>query len=125
MFLLLLDMVNRLYKLIALFFLLFSGYSAAGRGGLYHYYQKNQKNTSVSSAKPYHNPFSLEFVLNNVPAPVINVQQHRGAHSVHGFLANTFNYTIRIKYLDFVCNERSGQLSRFRKLILFPFHAFW
>ncbi|WP_162996510.1 hypothetical protein [Mucilaginibacter celer] len=105
--------------------MLFSGYSASGRGGLYHYYQKNQKNASVSTETPHNKPFSLAFTLNNPPAPVINVRQHRGAHSIQHFAAFAYNYTLRVKYLDFICGEGSGQLSRFRKLILFPFHDFW
>jgi hypothetical protein len=118
-------MVNRLYKLIALFFLLFSGHLASAKGGLYHYYHKNTKKTTVSATIPHHNPFSLEFVLNNVPAPVINVQQHRGAHSLQAFVSTPGSYTIRFKYLDFICGLGTSKLSQFRKLILFPFHDFW
>ncbi|SEO31100.1 hypothetical protein SAMN05192574_10724 [Mucilaginibacter gossypiicola] len=117
-------MVNRLYKLIALLFLLFCGFRASAKGGLYHYYHKTTKKTTVSATIPHHNPL-LEFVINNIPAPVINVQQHRGAHSLQAFVATPGSYTIRFKHLDFTCGLDTSKLSQFRKLILFPFHDFW
>ncbi|PWK79653.1 hypothetical protein LX99_00111 [Mucilaginibacter oryzae] len=118
-------MVNRLYKLIALFLMIFFGRSASGRDIFQPYHQKNSKNTTVSADSPHQKPFRLAFTLNNTAAPVINVRQHRGAHSFQHFAAFVYNYTLRVKYLDFICGEGSGQLSRFRKLILFPFHDFW
>lgn len=118
-------MVNRLYKLIALFFLLFSGFTASAKGGLYHYYHKTTKKTTVSATIPHHRPLNFEFALNNALTPAINVQQHRGAHSLQAFVATPGGYAIKFKYLDFICGLDTSKLSRFRKLILFPFHDFW
>jgi len=118
-------MVNRLYQFTALIFFLFSGFSASGRGGLYHINHKEEKKASLSTASPNHHPFNYEYSLNNVPLPVINVQQHRGAHSLQGFYHSPNFFSIGIKYITFSCGRGTSQLSRFRKLILFPFHAFW
>jgi hypothetical protein len=118
-------MVNRLYKLSALFFLLFSGFSVHGRGGLYHINRKNERKAIISATTLQNNPLNYEYILNNIPMQVINLQQHRGAHSLHAFTANPNFYTIRLKYINFVCGGSSSELSRFRKLILYPFHAFW
>jgi hypothetical protein len=118
-------MVNRLYKFFALVFLLFSGFSASAKGGLYHIDQKEGKKTSLKTANPNSHPYNYEYSINSVPFPVINVQQHRGAHSLQGFFYSPCFYSIGIKYVTFICGRGTSQLSRFRKLILFPFHAFW
>jgi hypothetical protein len=121
-------MVNRLYRFTALIFLLFPGFSASARGGLYHISHKEDKKTSISATTAHHppyNPFNYEYILNNVPIQIINLQQHRGAHSLQGLFTSPNFLTIQIKYLSFICGGGSSELSRFRKLILFPFHNFW
>lgn len=121
-------MVNRLYKLTALIFLLFSGFSVSARGGLYHFSHKEENKSTVSATTAHHlpyNPFNYELILNNVPVQIINLQQHRGAHSLQGLYTSPNFLTIQIKYLSFICSGGSSELSLFRKLILFPFHDFW
>lgn len=118
-------MINRLCKIIALFFLLFYGFSASAKGALYHYSQKIEKKSTISAKTAHHNPLSLEYLYNNTAVPLINLQQHRGAHSFHYFFTSFNVHTIRVKYLNLICGYGSSELSRFRKLILYPFHAFW
>ncbi|WP_183557738.1 hypothetical protein [Mucilaginibacter sp. SP1R1] len=118
-------MINRLYQFTALFFLLFTGFSASARGGLYHTNKKEDKKTSVRAANPNHQPSNYEYSINSIPLQVINVQQHRGAHSLHGFYHAPGLFSVGFKYLNFICGSGTSELSRFRKLILFPFHAFW
>ncbi|WP_295719869.1 hypothetical protein [Mucilaginibacter sp.] len=118
-------MVNRLYRFTALFFLLFSGFSASARGALYHINHKDEKKSTVSATTAHHNPYNYDAILNNVPVQLINLQQHRGAYPLHGIYISPNFYTIHVKYLNFVCGGGTSELSRFRKLILFPFHDFW
>ncbi|GAA3957810.1 hypothetical protein [Mucilaginibacter dorajii] len=121
-------MDNRLYRFIALFFLLFPGFSASARGGLYHINHTDDKKSSVSAATAHHlpyNPYSYEFILNGAPSQLLNLQQHRGSHSMQGIYNSPNFYSIHFKYLSFICGGGTGELSRFRKLILFPFHDFW
>jgi hypothetical protein len=118
-------MVNGLYKFFALIFLLFTGFTSSGRGIIYHINQKNNKEASIRAANPGHNPYNYEYNLDNAPFQGINIQQHRGAHSSQAFYSIPGVYSVGIKYLNFICGTGTSQLSRFRKLILFPFHAFW
>lgn len=118
-------MISRLYRFIVTIFLLVSGLSASARGGLYHINHKESKKTSVSAAVNHHTPFNYDYSLNNAPVQVINLQQHRGPHSLPFLYTSPNFYTIHVKYLNFICGRGTSELSRFRKLILFPFHAFW
>jgi hypothetical protein len=118
-------MFNSLYRFTAVIFLLFSGLSASARGGLYHASHKGDKKTSVSATTNHHSPYSYDYSLNNVPVQIINLQQHRGSHSLPFLYTSPNFYTIHVKYLNFICGRGTSELSRFRKLILFPFHAFW
>ena len=118
-------MVNRLYQFTAIFFLLFTGFSASGREELYNKNHKESKKASFTTASPYHHPINYDYSINNVPVQIINVQQHRGAHSLQGIYHSPIFLSVAIKYVTFVCGSGSSGLSRFRKLILFPFHAFW
>jgi len=118
-------MVNRLYQFTALLFLIFTGFSASGREELYNNNHTKGKNASFSTANPNHHPINYDFSINNVPMQVINVQQHRGSHSLQGLYHSPIFLSVAIKYVTFICGSGSSELSRFRKLILFPFHAFW
>ncbi|WP_184549478.1 hypothetical protein [Mucilaginibacter sp. FT3.2] len=118
-------MVNRFYRFIALIILLFSGLSASARGGLYHINHKEEKKATISATINHHNPYSYDSILNNAPIQVINLQQHRSAHPLPFLYTSPNFYTLPVKYFHFIYNRDTSGLSRFRKLILFPFHAFW
>ena len=119
-------MINRLYQFTAFIFLLFSGFSASARGVSFHFNHKDEKKAAIRAANPNHKPFNYEYSIDNIPVQIINVQQqHRGTHSLHAFYHDPAFYAVGIKYLNFICGFGTSELSRFRKLILFPFHAFW
>jgi hypothetical protein len=118
-------MINRLYQFTALFFILFCGFEASAKGGLYHVDHKNEKKASLRAATIHNSPFSYEYNPNNVLEQIINVQQHRGAHTLHAFYYDPYFYNTGGKYSDFICGLGTSELSRFRKLILYPFHGFW
>lgn len=121
-------MVNRFYRFTTLIFLLFSGFSTSAKSGSYHIDHKNDKKTFLSAATAHHrpyNPYSYELILTNAPSQLLNVQQHRGSHSLPYLYTGPGSHLILVKYLNFICGREPGGLSRFRKLILFPFHDFW
>lgn len=118
-------MANRLYQFTAVIFLLFSGFSVSAGRIECHFNHKEAKKTTVRAANPNHSPLNYEYSINNASLQIINVQQHRGTHSLHAFYHDPAFYSVGIKYLNFICGFGTSELSRFRKLILFPFHAFW
>lgn len=118
-------MINRIYQFTVAFFLLFSSFSASGKEKIHYNHPTKNKNASFSTASDYHHPINYDFSINNVPVQLINVQQHRGSHSPQALYHSPIFLSVAIKYVTFVCGSGSSELSRFRKLILFPFHAFW
>jgi hypothetical protein len=118
----------RLFKIIAFFFLIFSGYSASAGDILHNNYQEKSKKTSFVKEtvnKLPRSPFNYEFIINNIPVQFSNVQQARTVHFAQFIYNNPATYNITVKYLNFICGRGNSELSRFRKLILYPFHAFW
>ncbi|MGZ3872416.1 MAG: hypothetical protein ACXVJD_05840 [Mucilaginibacter sp.] len=118
----------RLFKLTALLFIAFSGYFASAADILHNKYQeRSEKSTLLKESinKNPANPFNYEFIINRVPVQLINGQQYRTVHFAYSINDNTNTSTITVRYLNFICGRGNSELSRFRKLILFPFHAFW
>jgi hypothetical protein len=70
-------------------------------------------------------PFNYDLILNNAPVQVLNIQQHRVIHFSHGVNNRLSTCTVTVSYLNFICGQGNSELSHFRRLILFPFHAFW
>ena len=118
----------RLFKITALFFLIFSGYFASAAHILHNTSDKStNKNaffTKSINKSPY-SPYNYEFIINSPPSQLLNAQQYRSVHFFHSINNSPNTYIITVKYLNFICGRGNSQLSRFRKLILFPFHAFW
>ena len=118
----------RLFKIIAFFFLIFSGYFASATDFTHNNYQEKSKKAfflKESLNKIPQSPFNYEFIISSIPVQFSNVQQTRTVHYAQ-FIYNSPNtYHITVRYLNFICGQGNSELSRFRKLILFPFHAFW
>jgi hypothetical protein len=118
----------RLFKIIAFFFLISSGYFASANGILHNKYKDKSQKVSFfkeSLNKLPRSPFNYEFIINSIPVQFSNVQQVRTVHYAQ-FIYNSPNtYNVTVRYLNFICGRGNSELSRFRKLILFPFHAFW
>jgi len=121
-------MQNRLFKISALFILIFVAFNARSNDVLHKKYDHELIKALIlkESLKknPYY-PFNYEFILSNAPAQVLNIQQHRVAHFSHGINNRPSTYIISVSYLNFVCGQGNSELSHFRRLILFPFHDFW
>jgi len=121
-------MLKKLYKYIALFFPLLTGYYVSGKEVVSHFkassISKSRPSTILSSLRPNRNSH-VNIISNFIPVQLVNFQQHKTVHSVQG-VPNRFNSSfIYLKYLNFICGYGTSELSRYRKLILFPFHAFW
>ena len=121
-------MQNRLFKILALFILLFAALYARGNEVLHKKEDLTSKKIvtlkeSIKKNPDY--PFNYELILNNAPAQVLNIQQHRVLHFSHGINNRPSTYTISVSYLNFACGQGNSELSHFRRLILFPFHDFW
>ena len=121
-------MQNRIFKVFAAFLLIFIAFYANGND----IERKNDENepktitTLKESLKQNSNfPFNYDIILNNAPVQVLNIQQHRIIHFSHGINNRPSAYTIPVSYLNFICGQGNSELSHFRRLILFPFHAFW
>jgi len=118
----------RLFKITALFFLIFCGFSASANDILHNTSVKSaNKGTFITQSvnkNPY-SPFNYEFIINTPPIQSLNAQQFRLVHFSYSINTNPSTYILSVKYLNFICGRGNSQLSRFRKLILFPFHAFW
>ncbi|SDS64852.1 hypothetical protein SAMN05216490_1542 [Mucilaginibacter mallensis] len=72
-----------------------------------------------------HSPGQEFANINSTPLQIASLQRHKTVHSIK-CIDSLFNVAvIQIKYIHFICGTYSSELSRFRKLILFPFHAFW
>lgn len=122
------DMQIRFFKIIAFFFLIFSGYSASAGDILHNNYQEKSKKISFvkeSVNKLPRSPFNYEFIINSIPVQFSNVQQARTVHCAQFIYNSPTTYNVTVKYLNFICGRGNSELSRFRKLILYPFHAFW
>jgi hypothetical protein len=118
----------RLFKIIAFFFLIFNGYYVSANNFLHNNYQEESKKAAFikeSLNKFPHDPFNYEFIINRIPVQLSNLQQARNVHYSQGIGNNPNTYSIAVRYLNFICGRGNSELSRFRKLILFPFHAFW
>ena len=115
-------MQNRLFKIIAIFIFMFSGFYASASDILHEKSGDTHKNifTLKESIKknPYY-PFNYEFILNNAPPQPLNIPQHRVVHFSHGINNRLSTYTISVNHLNFICGQGNSELSRFRKLILF------
>jgi len=121
-------MQNRLFKLSALFIFILSAFYARGNDVLHKKTDLSSKKIVIlkeSIKKNPDYPFNYEFILNNAPPQVLNIQQHRVIHFSHGINNRPSTYTISVSYLNFVCGQGNSELSHFRRLILFPFHDFW
>ena len=121
-------MQNRLFKISALFILLFTAFYASGNNDLHKKDDLTSKKVvtlkeSIKKNPDY--PFNYELILNNAPVQVLNIQQHRVLHFSHGINNRPSTYTISVSYLNFICGQGNSELSHFRRLILFPFHDFW
>ena len=118
----------RLFKVIAFIFFIFSGYFASAGNILRNNYEERSKKISFVKGSlnkfPY-SPFNYEFIINRTPVQLSNLQQVRNVHYAQGVNNNQNTYNITVRHLNFVCGRGNSELSRFRKLILFPFHAFW
>lgn len=118
----------RLFKIIALFYFIFSITNCFG-GDVSHdklpFKAKNFTFSTKSLNKNPDYPYNYELILNRVPVQVINVQQHRIVQFSYGINNRLSTYTISVSYLNFICGRGNSELSHFRRLILFPFHGFW
>ncbi len=120
-------MQNRLFKTIALFLFTFSGYFASGHDIFCNKSQIESKKVAFfkeSINKSPYNPYDYECLVNNVRLQ-INLPQARTVHFWQVINNGSNTYTITVTYLNLICGQGNSELSRFRKLILFPFHVFW
>ncbi|ASU35058.1 hypothetical protein MuYL_3173 [Mucilaginibacter xinganensis] len=118
----------RLFKIIAILFLSFIGYSASANAFLHDNRQEKLKKTlfvKESVNKIPRSPFNYEFIINSIPVQFSNLQQGRTVHYAQFIYTAPNTYNIAVRYLNFICGRGNSELSWFRKLILFPFHAFW
>jgi hypothetical protein len=121
-------MQTRLFKITALLLFVFSGYFSSASDILHNNRQEDLKKKSFLNESFHKNPdfpYNYEFIINSTPAQVINVQQLRNVHFAQVINISQNTSTIAVRHLNFICGRGNSQLSRFRKLILYPFHAFW
>ncbi|MCR8557175.1 hypothetical protein KXD93_05955 [Mucilaginibacter sp. BJC16-A38] len=121
-------MQNRLLKFTALLLFIFCGYFASAKNILHNSEPGNAKKLSFFNESLQKNPdwpCNYECIINSVPVQIVNVQQLRSAHFSQLINTSQNTSTIAVRHLNFICGRGSSELSRFRKLILFPFHAFW
>ena len=117
----------RLLKITTIFLLVFTGFFVSASNNSQNNTHKSFKKAvlfkeSVNN-NPY-NPYNYECIVNSVPVQ-LNVQQHRNVHFWQVINSGPNTYIITVQYLNFICGQGNSELSRFRKLILFPFHVFW
>lgn len=117
----------RVFKIITFFLLVFTGFFASAHDNPGKTYQLSTKNPAFIHETVNHNPYSpfnYESIITSVPVQ-INVQQHRTVHFWQVLNSGPNSYTISVRYLNLICGRGNHGLSRFRKLMLFPFHVFW
>lgn len=121
------DVHNRVFKITIFFLFVFSGcFAYAGNISINNLHKDHKKAASFKESvnKNPFNPYNYECIVNNVPVQ-INLPQQRTVHFWQVIKNGPNTYIITVTYLNFICGQGNSELSRFRKLILFPFHVFW
>jgi hypothetical protein len=117
----------RIFKIAPLFLLIFPGFFASSSEITQNNHQKSFKSGAFvkeSVNKNPYNPYNYDCIVNTVSVQ-INVPQHRNVHFWKVVNCSPNTYITTVQYLNFICGRGNRELSRFRKLILFPFHVFW
>jgi len=117
----------RLFKTTALLLLILAGYfaSASDNSRIKEAISSKKLASGNESLQKNPNfPFNYEFTIVNAPVQIVNVQSHRTVHFNQVIHNKPNTYTISIKCFNAIGRQTNCGLSRFRKLILFPFHAF-
>lgn len=83
------------------------------------------KPTTVSSISKKGGTSVIDLLLNQSSAARISSQNYKPAHFVKLAFVLNQNIYASIHSLKHIPGGSVGGFSRFRKLILFPFHAFW
>nr|WP_183573891.1 hypothetical protein [Mucilaginibacter sp. X5P1]MBB6137716.1 hypothetical protein [Mucilaginibacter sp. X5P1] len=118
-------MFKNIFKLPGIILLFLSGYAIFAKANPPVPNNSHPHKQASFASAVQHSP-GQEFVnTNGTPLQIASLQRHKTVHSIK-CINSQFNIAvIQIKYIHFICGTYISELSRFRKLILFPFHVFW
>lgn len=89
------------------------------------YVKHKDKPAHVTSVSKKGNNSVIEMLLNQGSAAQVTSQNYKPVHFIKLVIIFNQNVFPSISCLKHISGGSIGGFSRFRKLILFPFHAFW